>query len=40
MMVEIRQFAIVLGRNVADTVSNPETRRPASVAASAGTAAR
>ena len=40
LMVEIRQIANVLGRTVADTVSNPETRRPASVAASAGTAAR
>jgi hypothetical protein len=39
-MVEIRQIAKVLGRSVADTVANPEARRPASVAASAGTAAR
>jgi 3-deoxy-7-phosphoheptulonate synthase len=40
LMVEIRQIAKVLGRSVADTVANPEARRPASVAASAGTAAR
>ncbi len=40
LMVEIRQIANVLGRSVADTVSNPEARRPASVAASAGTVAR
>ena len=39
LMDEIRQIANVLGRTVADTVLNPEARRPASVAASAGTAA-
>jgi 3-deoxy-7-phosphoheptulonate synthase len=39
LMVEIRQIANVLGRSVADTVPNPEARRPASVTASAGTAA-
>jgi 3-deoxy-7-phosphoheptulonate synthase len=39
LMVEIRQIANVLGRSVAETVADPEHRRPTSVAASAGTAA-